>query len=288
LKALDALGRRLRALLGARAGATTELVGSTPEARSLKALTRTQQLFLEWNAERLGISVAASHARYAASWAQFRKGHAGRQFHRYNERAHEVFRVFYDDAEREVYDTYRYHGPMHLLMMLTYPEPAWTADHLIVRTLSARGAVTILDFGCGLAQQSRTLAEFLQQRGVTVELVLVDIETLRRDLLLYACARCGIAARFLACTAAAPIPPLPPVDLCIATEFFEHVHDPGAYFERIDAALKPGGLLVTEISDHYAGFMHVSPSLERLRAAVAARGYEEVLRHKIYRKSVRG
>jgi cyclopropane fatty-acyl-phospholipid synthase-like methyltransferase len=177
---------------------------------------------------------------------------------------------------------------MHFLMMLTYPEPSWGDEHAIVRHLRARPAVTILDFGCGLAQQSRTLAEFLQARGTAVQLVLADIDTLRREFLVWACRHSGVPLTFLTCTAAAPIPPLPPVDVCIATEFFEHVHEPGAYFERIDAALRPDALLVTEVSDHYAGFMHVSPSLELLRNALHARGYTEMLRYKLYRKSAAG
>src|SRR5882724_6608531 len=146
----SSLRRRIRSLFGARTAAEHALVQSTPASRSLATLTRTQQLFIDWNAERLGITPAASRARYAASWAEFRKGHGGRQFHKFNEKAHAVFRVFFDDGTREVFDTYRYHGPMHFLMMLTYPEPSWGDEHAIVRHLRARPAVTILDFGCGL------------------------------------------------------------------------------------------------------------------------------------------
>jgi SAM-dependent methyltransferase len=277
-------GDRIKALFGRSADPRHTLVESTPAIRSIAELTRTQQLFVEWNAERLGITPAASRARYAASWAAFRDGHGGRPFRKFNEKAHEVFGVFFSDREQEVFETYRFHGPMHFLTMLTYPEPAWSEAHVIVSALRARPEVTILDFGCGLAQQSRTLAEYLRGRGQAVRLVLVDIPTLRREFLLWAGEHTGIPTAFLGCSADAPIPPLPRVDVCIATEFFEHVHDPARYFAHIDAALNDGGLLVTEISDHYAGFMHVSPSLEVLRGAVASRGFEAIVPRRIYRK----
>ena len=61
-----------------------------------------------------------------------------------------------------------------------------------------------------------------------------------------------------------PIPALPGIDMCFTTEFFEHVHDPLPYFERIHGKLARGGLLVTGVMDHHAGFLHVSPQLHLL------------------------
>ena len=139
-------------------------------------------------------------------------------------------------------------------------------------------------FGCGLAQQSRTLAEYLRDATVRVRLTLVDIPTLRQEFLLWWGRRAGIPTTFLPCTAETPIPELPECDLCQAAGFFEHVHDPVAYFNRIDAKLAVGGLLITGIMDHHEDFMHMSPQLGALRMRIAERGYETLVGDRILRK----
>jgi hypothetical protein len=269
--------RKAAALLG------TGLVMSAPD-RNAHGMTLTQEAFLQWNAERLGIPLEESKRRYAASWAVLPEGHSGREFGKFNGVAHEVFRVFFEDSATEVFDTYRYHGPMHFLVMLTYPEPKWTAADLIVKELSKRSEVSILDFGCGLAQQSRTLAVYLRDHDIKVRLTLVDIPTLRQEFLVWWGKQMGIPTTFLPCTVLTPIPELPECDICQATEFFEHVHDPVTYFDRIDARLASGGLLVTGIMDHHADFMHVSPQLGALRARVAERGYDNLVANRVLRK----
>lgn len=278
----------LRRLFSRKARKAAALAGSglVPSAPDQHAtcLTRTQQFFLQWNAERLGISLEESQRRYAASLGVLPKGHGGRAFKKFNGIAHDLLRVFYDDSAAEVFDTYRYHGPLHFLAMLTYPEPQWRDSDLIVRELITRPRVSLLDFGCGLAQQSRTLAQYLHDRGIEVQLTLVDIPTLRQDFLQWWGVHTGIVTTFLPCTAAAPIPDLPACDLCQATEFFEHVHDPVAYFDRIDSKLASGGLLVTGIMDHHVDFLHVSPRLDALRARVAARGYQQLIENRVLRK----
>ena len=72
--------------------------------------------------------------------------------------------------------------------------------------------------------------------------------------------------------------------MCFAMEFFEHVHEPVAYFEHIDAKLRPGGVLITGIMDHHAGFTHVSPQLHMLRHEIQMRGYAELVPNRIFRK----
>jgi hypothetical protein len=247
-------------------------------------MTRTQEMFLQWNADRLGISLEESKRRYAASWAVFPKGHRGRAFDQFNDAAHAILRVFFDDTPTEVFDTYRFLGPLHFLTFLTYPEPKWSASDLIVKELINRPRVSIIDFGCGLAHQSRTLAEFLRDQGIEIQLTLADIQTLREDFLTWWGKHTGIPTTFLPCTAATPIPELPEFDICLATEFFEHVHDPLSYFDRIDAKLAHGGLLVTGAMDHHAGFLHVSPQLGALRDRISARGFEVLVTNRILRK----
>ena len=284
----EAARRRLRWLFSGTERKTARLRGtglvlSVPD-RFASKMTQTQKLFLEWNAERLGISLEESEERYDASWAVFKGGHSGRAFRAFRRRAYGVFRVLYDEQPDAVFETYRYHGSMQFLSMLTYPEPQWSPTDLVVRKLPQRPQVSILDLGCGLAQQSQTLAEYLRDHDVEVRLTLVDIPTLRQEFLVWWGERSGIATKFLECTAAVPIPELPECDICLATEFFEHVFEPVTYFDRVDARLSSGGLLVTSLADHPERFLHVSPKLDALRARVTQRGYEPLVPNRLFQK----
>jgi hypothetical protein len=268
-----------------KGGETTALARSRPADHSISEPTRTQEYFVAWNAERLGITPEESRARYLQSWNAVPKGHGGRSFEEFHGRCYDLFRVFADDSAKEVMAAYKMHEHVHFLAMLTYPEPAWFAEDAIVRRVRDRPSVTILDFGCGLAQHSRTLAEYLHGQGRQVHVVLADIPTIRKDFLLWWGKSRGIPTTFLDCTVEHPIPELPPIDVCFALEFFEHVYDPVAYFTRIDQAMSGGGVLVTNISDRHDEFMHVSPKLGPLRQAVESRGYEEILPSFIYQKA---
>jgi len=154
----------------------------------------------------------------------------------------------------------------------------------IVRALVNRYEVSIVDFGCGLAQQSRALAEYLRDATVRVQLTLVDTPTLHQEFLLGWGRRAGIATAFLPCTAETPIPELPECDLCQAADFFEHARDPVGYFNRMDEKLAVGGLLISGIMDPERDFTHVSPQLGALRQRIVECGYETVVRERILRK----
>jgi hypothetical protein len=267
-----------------KGGETTALVRSRPADHSISQPTRTQEYFVEWNAGRLGLPLAESRDRYVQSWNAMPNGHSGREFEEFHGRCYELFKVFADDSSKEVIDAYKLHGYVHFLNMLTYPEPEWSEDDAIVKRLLGRSSVSILDFGCGLAQHSRTLAEFLRNKGMQVSVVLADIPTVRKDFLLWWGKNCAIPLTFLDCTLERPIPDLPQIDVCFALEFFEHVYDPVGYFTAIDRALTPGGILATNMSDRHKEFMHVSPKLGPLRLAVDACRYQEILTNFIYQK----
>ncbi len=254
------------------------------ELQNPEQLNRTQQLFVAWNAERLDISRAESFRRLRNSWNTVPGGYGGAAFRDFNVTCHDVFQVFYSDGETEVLDAYSYFAPLHLLRMLSYPEPLIKPQNPILRSLPSSSDIVILDFGCGLAQQSRAIAETLQDDGRRVKLVLADIPTLRKEFLLYLCRETAIDAVFLDCTRDCPIPRLPPHHLCIATEFFEHVHDPITYLNAIDQTLIQGGILVTNVADHGREFMHVSPDLSGLREALDGRGYTDIKPLRIFRK----
>jgi len=269
-------------------GESTALVRSRPSRHSISEPTRTQDYFVAWNAERLGITIAQSHARYVQSWNAIPNGHSGRAFGKFHGHCYDVFKVFADDGPNEVMDAYKVHGYVHFLTMLTYPEPLWFDDDAIVKRFRDQKEISILDFGCGLAQQSRTLAEYLRAKGLQVRLTLADIPTVRTDFLIWWGNKTGIPTTFLECTTSRPIPELPSIDLCFALEFFEHVYDPVGYFAHINRAMAETGMLVTNMGDHHNDFMHVSPKLGALRQAVHASGYQEILANFIYQRSKSG
>jgi len=276
----------VRVTKDARFGGTTVRPKTSPTGDTFWAMSPTQEMFCEWNAERLGITIQESRDRYLRSWRAIENGHRGREFYAYNVQAHEIFSVFFDDNPREVYESYSFHGYMHFLMMLTYEETTWEGAHSFNECLADRSSVRILDFGCGLAQRSRSLAQFCSDQGKQVELVLADIPTVRKHFLVWLGERTGIPMTFLDCTLERPIPPLPGCDLCFATEVFEHFHDPVSYFRAIDGALMPGGFLVTDVTDHSEEFMHVSPDLSSIRQELSDRGYDEVRPDTLFRKQM--
>lgn len=224
-----------------KGGETTALVRSRPSKHSISQPTRTQEYFVEWNAERLGITLAESRSRYIQSWNAIPHGHTGREFGKFHGHCYDIFKVFADDSPKEVMNAYQVHQYVHFLAMLTYPEPQWFDEDAIVKRFRDRQEISILDFGCGLAQQSRTLAEYLRDKGLRVRIALADIPTVRKDFLVWWGKNTGIPLMFLECTNERPIPELPSIDLCIALEFFEHVYDPINYFTRINQVMTGGG-----------------------------------------------
>jgi 2-polyprenyl-3-methyl-5-hydroxy-6-metoxy-1,4-benzoquinol methylase len=255
----------------------------TPPAR----LTATQELFCEWNAERLHISLHESRKRYIDSWTSIRGGHAGEEFRWFCDLSYKLFNPLYDDSPQEVMATYEFYGPLHFLRMLSYEEPQWAPDDPILTHLPSRSTIRILDFGCGLAHASRSLATTLSKMGRSVELALADIPTLRKPFLVWMGTRTGVPTTFLDCTDETPVPPLPPCEFCVATNVLEHLERPLEYLNAFDAALQPGGLLWTDVADHNREFMHISPSLGVVRERIDALGYEPVVPFRLYRKPVR-
>ena len=249
--------------------------GDSDRATQLRTLTTTQELFCEWNAERLGLTQAESERRYRESWAALPGGHRGPSFREFCDTSYQVFKTFFDDNQREVFDTYQFHGRLHFLRMLSYRETALTANDPVLASLDSNPNPTILDFGCGLAAYSRSICLRLKERGASPRLVLADIPTARKDFLLWLGAKLGIQTQFLDCTPTRPIPDLPPCDACIVLDVFEHLHDPLAYLASLHDAIAPGGILVTNVKDQTAEFMHVSPSLETVRKRLKDLGYEE-------------
>jgi hypothetical protein len=100
-----------------------------------RELSQTQEMFIAWNAQRLNISADESKARYFTSWSALRNGHAGREYRAFNDLSYQLFQVFSNDAPTEVYAAYAMHAPMHFLRMLSYPEPQWQEDNVVMKNL---------------------------------------------------------------------------------------------------------------------------------------------------------
>ncbi len=252
--------------------------------KPLTEMTEWQQAFCEWNAERLGISLERSIERYRRSWNAIRSGHRGRFYRYFSILTHDVFGVFFDDTLEETFGSYQYHSYLDFLRFLSYREFRWAETDPVFQHLRTLQEPVILDFGCGLAHRSISLAKKLKAHGCKPRIFLADIPTLRKDFLTWFCAKLQIPMTFLDCTEAQPIPAFSACDLCIATEVFEHLHDPVRYFLAMDATLRPGGFLVTQIVDHHKEFFHVSPRLGALRTAVKEKSYEEIAPCTLYRK----
>jgi 2-polyprenyl-3-methyl-5-hydroxy-6-metoxy-1,4-benzoquinol methylase len=259
-------------------------LGSSASQAGRSHHTETQRMFLRWNADRLGITINESQQRFAKSWESFPGGHAGKAFRDFNDTAYKLYQVFHNDTASEVFEAYQLHAPMHFLRMLGYSEPEWSDTNLLVQKLASRSQVDILDFGCGLAQRSRTLAACLKRKGVDVRLHLADIPTLRKDFLIWLGKETQIPTTFLSCTRENPIPTLPPCDFWLAMDFFEHVYEPLAYFEKLHTALKPNGLMMADVVDHEDEFMHVSPRLGALRDKIRDLGYKELVPGELFEK----
>jgi SAM-dependent methyltransferase len=247
-------------------------------------LNRWQEAFCKWNAERLQIAFDEAVNRLTASWNAFPGGHAGREYKKYCSQSYEAYRVVFDDSSKEAFGAYKFHAWMHLRRMISYGGPTWQGAHPIMNYFQRGDYVRIIDFGCGLAQQSISLLEALRQAGADGELILCDIPTVRFELLQYIAKEFGIRASFLECSQERPIPDLPACEVIIATEIFEHLHDPAPYLNAMHTALCDDGFLVAELSNHNEEFMHVTPNLAFLHEELMYWGYDECRPQALYQK----
>lgn len=268
---------------------TRLITGTTPQSRRRARpfpLNANQELFCRWNADRLGISLEDSRKRYFYSWNILSGGHRGARYNAFMFMYQEIFSVLYGNGRDELFDTYRFLGPRDILRWTAREPEVWNPGHVITPALMEKDEVSIVDFGAGLAGESRALADYLTAQGKKVHLFCADIPTLAGEFLQWLADQVEYSMDYAACTPEQPIPDLPECDVLFAKEFFEHVEDPLHYFDRFDAKLRPGGYLIGDISDHSEGLLHVTPRLQHLRDEVARRGYGRVRGDVICRKPV--
>jgi len=246
-----------------------------------------QEDFIQWNAERLGISRQVARKRFQASVEQFPGGHSGARFRKFISASYNAFAPFTTDEDDDLRAVYQFHDPMEFLRMLSYSYCPVAYAEEIVRDLAARDEeISIIDYGCGLAHGAFWFAKQLAVRNIAVHLNLVDFPTSRKDFLIWRCAQLGLNVTFFDADNAGPVEGLPVSQLCIATDFFEHVRKPWRYFDAIDGAMDRGAWLVTDIRDQAQGFEHVSPDLAHLRTFIAEAGYVHFDENRVLFKDV--
>ncbi|MCI0746965.1 MAG: class I SAM-dependent methyltransferase [Verrucomicrobia subdivision 3 bacterium] len=225
-----------------------------------------------------------SIARFEASCAALRGGHGGRHFKLFAELQHDVLRPFYGNTESEILAAYQAHAPVHFLRMLDYPVPRWPEHLPEIAPLFNASSPAIVDFGCGLAQTSISLARFLRDRGNSPHLFLADIPVPQLEFLRWFSRRLKLPATIAECPPSGPMVQLSPCDLLLATELFEHLYDPLRYLTVFCDAIKPGGFLLTNIADHTAEFLHVTPTLAPLRQYLRQRDWRELRPNRVFQK----
>lgn len=245
-------------------------------------LNTMQGYFIYWNAERLNISVDESLKRFSTSfWAV--NGHHSGEFKEFCNQSHNLYLPFFTDEQKTVYETYQFHSYMHFLRMLSLPDPMIRDNDTVITDLETKNEVTIFDFGCGLAQWSIFYAKKLKEKNTQVKLHLIDIPTIRQNFLKYVCEQLGIDMDFYpSLNKPGYFPEVPPTDLAITNEVFEHLYDPITYFNKMDKYMKKGSFMVTNIKDHKEIFTHVTPNLKELRQAFVDKDYKDISQSSIY------
>jgi len=258
--------------------------GKTPVVRTLydavmkwglSSYDTWQGEYVEFIAQRRGISIDKARAMVDGAQKQFLGGWLGDDYRKFSEQALETFRPLHDDATDEaVIATYKFHGPIDFLRMVGYVCPKPPEIEPIVSRLASKSSVRIVDYGCGLAHRSLTVARALQAKGVKVHLTLVDIRKEYHALFLdFLCKKFGVPYDFIEITASALYPELPEHDFCDNVSVLEHVREPVTVVNNTHRALKPGGLFLAYCDDAIEEMMHISPDLSAVRKRLAELGY---------------
>lgn len=136
--------------------------------------------------------------------------------------------------------------------------------------------IKILDFGCGIGQNSLLTAKLLIEKGNKVQLSLVDICEHRQSFAKYQ-------------TAVWKIPKVSgkKFDVILIQEVMEHLSDPVAKIIELDAQLQPGGLFFGNLNNHLGSGLHVYPDLLEVRQWLKEAGYRTLIQKELFQKPIR-
>ena len=248
-------------------------------------MTETEKLFHKWNAIRLKITFDESVSIMDKSRAMFRGGFGGKHFNKLVGYVVDVYQAIHYGANDAI-GLYQDISTLMLLRQLSYPDPVFGIDNPVVGEFRSRKGVSILDFGCGLAQISRAVAKAMVGLGIRVTMTFSDVHSLREDFIKWAAMQDGIEkVMIVPCTSQCPVPRFPPCDLAIAFEVFEHIHDNIPCLKAIDDALLPGGLLWGTFEHRYKlrPPCHVNSNSSEVVAFLSQAGYRRLGRG-LYKK----
>jgi SAM-dependent methyltransferase len=234
--------------------------------------------FIEFVAARRGIAPHKARDLVSHAQKQFSGGWSGDEYRQFSEQALETFKPLYDDTtDREVILTYKFHGPLDFLRMLGYAVPKPKEIDEVVSRLASKGAVELVDYGCGLAHRTLAISRQLKALGCSVKLNLVDIrKELHGAFLEFLCQKHGIAHEFIEVSPEQLYPSLPTHDYCDNVSVLEHIREPVVVIDNIDRALKPGGLFLAYVADQEEEMMHISPDLSSARRRMKELGYTQI------------
>jgi SAM-dependent methyltransferase len=246
--------------------------------RSVGSRATYQAEFIEFVAERRGISIERARSMIEQAQRQFDGGWSGDAYRRFTDKALETFKPLFDDTtDTEVIATYKLHAPNDFLRMLGYAVPRASEIEEVVGRLRGKSQVDIVDYGCGLAHRSIAISRQLQQSGTKVKLYLVDIrKELHVAFLEFLCKKFGIDYEFLDVTPENLYPELPGHDYCDNVSVLEHVREPLRVIDNTHRALRPGGLFLAYVADQEEEMMHISPDLSATRRRLRELNYAQL------------
>jgi SAM-dependent methyltransferase len=241
-----------------------------------KGLNETEKAFIEFMCKKTHRSYAETEAIFLGTIERFK--FASAEYRELCVSLHELFRILYDDVDEEgLLDSYRFHALPHLFRMMSdsyslYSEPivrslseaiVGSLGQSVVRKLDKHPPV-VIDYGCGLGYISYGIANLV--RGSKV--YLVDIETLKLEFAKFRFDKQRINSEIITVSKGNIYPKLPPHDICIATDVFEHLKRPMEAYKNIHESLHEGGILYALYGDTCKEMFHISWNLQELRDAL--------------------
>ena len=235
----------------------------------------TQDLFHRWNAIRLNSSFEESVSAMDKLNELFPEEQAGgKLFNHFMEAAASVSQCMHFGVSgtmplNESMETITFIRQLAYTDELFWPEE----KEPFMDQLTKRKKVTILDFGCGLAQVSREMCRRLIAENVKVKLVLCDLAGFRRNFLLWATKQEGIDCDHLVCSSDRRVPILPKCDVVIVRNVLEHIRRPVKTLSCIHRVLNEGGFILGNFRNQREHALHCHPRLTSVRQYLRNRHY---------------
>ena len=240
-------------------------------------ITEWQQLFIEFIAYKRGIPIDQARQEYIDGWNSIPGGYRGPEFKRLIAQTADLASPLLGKTPEEVAKSYERFAELHLLRWTAYKLQLWPAQQeFLMEKRKHCSAFYIVDYGCGDAQKSLSLAKELISWDAYVNITFIDVPTLRKDFVLWATDQIGADSCWVDSSSKGPGERYGDVieaaDVIIAWEVLEHVFNPEHTMSMILRSLGTHGHLVANINDHGREYFHVSTDLSKVRALMDRSG----------------